>query len=295
MPVGLLAPGGYSEHEVREVDDTVDRHSLPRLGVSVGIPESRPLLVVSYDHEDRERVAPLVSRFRKRGFWVFWDRDTRIGAQWREVIDDRLRHASCVIVVWTRRSVKSTWVRAEADTAAQNGVLKAVRLDDVKPPLPFGEYQYADLIGWDGGAHPELRRLLSDVSRVLSGALPVRGWAPLEFERDSSRSGVSEARGFVKRIRAQSKMFKENPAAAAALREALKGVADTYNAVNHTVEEFLVPLTADRAPSTNRYRAFATGRLNAEIEANRGHCTQIAQAYIEEGGLPRQLAGHDGG
>ena len=76
---------------------------------------SEALVFVSYDHEDRDRVAPVVKRLRRRRWEVWWDRETRIGAEWRNVIDDRLRHAGCVVVVWTRRSVKSRWVREEAE------------------------------------------------------------------------------------------------------------------------------------------------------------------------------------
>jgi hypothetical protein len=78
--------------------------------------------------------------------------------------------------------------------------------------------------------------------------------------------------------------FRRVPEATAALRLALKGVADTYAAVNTAVDAFLTP-PASRALNLPHYRSLATGRLKTEIEANRAHCTHLAQAYIESGGL----------
>jgi hypothetical protein len=242
------------------------------------------LVFVSYDHDDRERVAALVQRFKRRGWNVFWDRETRIGEKWRVVIEDRLDHARCVVVIWSRRSVDSEWVRAEASRAADLGVLKAARLDRVRPPLPFGEYQTADLVGWHGGRNAELDRLVRDIRHVLASGLAQGSRPTLRWSRDRSRLGVRAARHFASRIRSQTAMFQASPEATAALRLALKGVADTYAAVNTAVDAFLTP-PASRALNLPHYRSLATGRLKTEIEANRAHCTHLAQAYIESGGL----------
>ncbi len=243
------------------------------------------LVFVSYSHEDRDRVAPLVQRLRRRRWEVWWDRENRIGAEWRDVIDDRLRHADCVVVVWTRRSVKSRWVRDEAETAANRGVLVPARFDDVEQPRGFGEFQYADLVGWRGERSQELNRMVKAIAGLLAGAVDVSPWPSLANDSASSRNGVLVARRFVGRLRAQSGMFKQNPAAAAALSEALAGVGDTYDAVNGAVDDFVAPLAKGKALTQARYRPLATGRLASDIEEERGHCTRIGQAYIEEGGL----------
>jgi hypothetical protein len=248
-----------------------------------------PLVFVSYSHEDRDRVAPLVKRLRRRRWEVWWDRENRIGVEWRDVIEDRLRHAGCVVVVWTRRSVKSRWVRNEAERAADRGVLVPVRLDDVKQPIGFDELQYADLVGWRGERHQELNRLVKAVAALLAGALEVDPWPSLLNGSAISREGVSEARSFVGRLRAQTSMFKANPGAAEALSEALAGVGATYEAVDDAVARFLAPVAAGKALTPARYRPLATGALTAEIEAKRGHCTHIGQAYIAEGGLRDSL------
>jgi hypothetical protein len=48
--------------------------------------------------------------------------------------------------------VKSEWVRAEADMARNQRKLIQTALDNVMPPLPFNQIQYADLSGWQGEA-----------------------------------------------------------------------------------------------------------------------------------------------
>jgi TIR domain len=258
--------------------------------VSTAEPNPSSLVFVSYSDEDRDRVLPLVQRFRRRRWTVWWDRDNRIGEVWRELIDDRLRHARCVVVVWTRRSVTSRYVQEEAEEGAKRGVLVPLRLDAVAPPFGFRSFQYADLARWRGGRHPELNKLVRDVAALLAGAVEVRPWASsLENGATSSTSGVEQARHFLSTVRAQSAMFKRNPAAAQALSEAFAGVGDTYDAVNGAIDRFAAPLGGGRGLTLARYRPLATGELQADIEKKRGHCTQIGQAYVGEGGLRDSL------
>jgi hypothetical protein len=216
---------------------------------------------------------------------VWWDRETRIGAQWREVIDDRLRHATCVVVVWTRSSVRNRWVRDEAETGANRGRLVPARLDDVKPPRGFGEFMYADLAGWQGGRHVQLDRLVKSVATLIEGGVDAPQWSSLDVRVETSRSGVREAQRFVSRVREHTTMFRNNPEAAAALHAALDGVGETYDAVQQAIDDFFAPSGSRAALTAERYRPLAAGRLMADIEGNRGHCTRIGQAYIAEGGL----------
>lgn len=253
-------------------------------------PEQSPTLVfVSYSDADRDRVVPLVQRLRRRRWEVWWDRENRIGVQWRDVIEDRLHHARCVVVVWTRRSVKSRYVRDEADAAAGRGVLVPARFDAVEPPIGFRDLQYADLVGWHGERHEELNRMMKSVAALLAGVVEVAPWPSLENGSTTSRAGVREAQRFLQTVRAQTSMFKRNPAAAEALRGALVAVGSTYDAVNDAVDRFTAPLAGGKRLTWARYRPLATGRLTADIEAKRGHCTRISQAYIAEGGLRDSL------
>lgn len=107
---------------------------------------------VSYKAEDRARLKPLVSALEAEGFSVWWDAHIGGGVDWREDIQEHLDAAKCVIVAWSKRSVgqDGRFVRDEATRAQRRGVYLPLRLDEVEPPLGFGEVQALSLKGWKG-------------------------------------------------------------------------------------------------------------------------------------------------
>ncbi len=94
------------------------------------------------------------------------------------MIAEALAGARCVMVVWSRESVASSWVREEADEGLKRGVLIPVLIDDVRPPLGFGRIQAARMIEWDGAPESEpFRTLCADVTAVI-GVPSARHAAP---------------------------------------------------------------------------------------------------------------------
>ena len=57
---------------------------------------------------------PLVSLLQSQGFEVWWDRDLLVGGTYEKDIDDAIRSAECVLVIWSHHSVDSECVQAEA-------------------------------------------------------------------------------------------------------------------------------------------------------------------------------------
>ena len=87
---------------------------------------------------------------------------------WDQVIEAALADARCVIVLWSLDSIRSDWVRAEADDAKQRGILVPVLLDDMRIPLAFRGIQAAHLVGWSGaGTHPEFQGLCAAVAGMV--------------------------------------------------------------------------------------------------------------------------------
>ena len=73
-----------------------------------------------------------------------------------------------MVVVWSRDSVASSWVREEADEGRKRGVLIPVLIDEVSPPLGFGRIQAARMIEWDGAPESEaFQKLAADVTAVI--------------------------------------------------------------------------------------------------------------------------------
>jgi hypothetical protein len=77
-----------------------------------------------------------------------------------------IKRAKLAVVLWSERSVRSHWVRAEARRALDRGILIPARLDEAELPLPFNDVHTFDLRGWRG--EPDDPRLAAFVDVVLS-------------------------------------------------------------------------------------------------------------------------------
>ena len=127
-----------------------------------------PDVFISYAREDRARVRALADACSAHGWSVWWDREIKPGKRFAQVIADALAGARCVVVVWSRSSVASDWVREEAEEGRRRGVLIPVLIDDARPPLGFGAIQAVDLQGWDGSAGAEpFQGLIAGMAEIL--------------------------------------------------------------------------------------------------------------------------------
>ena len=94
-------------------------------------------IFISYASEDRPRAETFAGALEQRGWSTFWDRTIPTGKTWREVIDEELNEARCIVVLWTATSVKSDWVIEEAEDGVKRRILMQVRLEDVEIPRGF--------------------------------------------------------------------------------------------------------------------------------------------------------------
>lgn len=142
---------------------------------------------VSYASADRERVAPLVDRWRGEGWSVWWDRQIGGGAAWDAEIEKALEQARCTIVLWSDAAIASEWVRTEAVEALEHGKLVPILIDAVRVPLRFRRVQARDLTGWPTSHDPrELERVVADLHAMLDRReqpLPSRRRAAPSTER----------------------------------------------------------------------------------------------------------------
>lgn len=145
---------------------------------------------ISYASEDRDRVRPLAEALQKRGFNIWWDRSLAAGQDYAQIIERELRGARAVIVVWTRASAASTFVRDEAGRARDEGRLVPVMLDRVEIPLGFGAFQAEDFTRWNGGATAPQMQLLEEALR-----------AKLEGRDINSAAVARKRRALMNRIR----------------------------------------------------------------------------------------------
>jgi TIR domain len=121
-----------------------------------------PDVFMSYAREDIERARKLASALEAGGWSAWWDRNIIAGQTFDQVIEHELETAKCVVVLWSKDSIFSEWVKNEAAAAAERGVLVPALIDNVKLPLEFRRKQTANLVGWDGNPSHEGFQALCD-------------------------------------------------------------------------------------------------------------------------------------
>lgn len=125
-------------------------------------------IFISYSSADREVVKKLAGLFEQQGWSVWWDRQIPIGQHYDTVIENELKQARCVVVIWTQGSVGSEWVKNEALEAAHINKLVPILLEKLEVPLAFKRIETAKLYGWDGDStHPELELLFHAIHEIL--------------------------------------------------------------------------------------------------------------------------------
>ncbi|MBS0411861.1 MAG: TIR domain-containing protein [Proteobacteria bacterium] len=105
------------------------------------------------------------------GYDVWRDDQLPAHRAYTDVIDERLKAAKAVLVIWSKDAAASQWVRAEADVARLAGKLVQVSLDGSVPPLPFNQIHCADLSGWSGDlGGPAWAKVLASIADLVGGA-----------------------------------------------------------------------------------------------------------------------------
>ncbi len=105
---------------------------------------------ISYARSTEKQAQQVAEALRALGYNIWRDDELPAHRAYTEVIEERLRAAKAVVVIWSAEAVKSQWVRAEADIAREAGTLVQLRVDGSTPPLPFNQIQCAD-IAWGAG------------------------------------------------------------------------------------------------------------------------------------------------
>ena len=132
-----------------------------------------PDIFLSYNREDQARAKVFAEAFEAQGFNVWWDVGLKTGEAYDEVTESALRAAKAVVVLWSRKSVVSRWVRAEATLADRNKTLVPCMIEACERPIMFELTQTAELGHWQGAADDKAwHSFLADVNRFVQRDLP---------------------------------------------------------------------------------------------------------------------------
>lgn len=125
-------------------------------------------IFLSYKSEEEARAKIIVEALEQHGYSVWWDRIIPPGKTYDQVIEEALDAAKCVIVLWSKESVKSDWVKNEVEEGVQRRILVPVKIDEVKIPLAYRRIQAANLIDWHGVLpNPQFDLLINSVAEIV--------------------------------------------------------------------------------------------------------------------------------
>lgn len=127
-----------------------------------------PDIFLSYNRDDQAVARQFAEAFGREQFNVWWDATLRSGEAYDEVTEKALREAKAVVVLWSKKSALSRWVRAEATLADRNRTLVPAMIEPCDRPIMFELTQTADLTRWNGdSADRAWQAFLGDVRRFL--------------------------------------------------------------------------------------------------------------------------------
>ena len=129
-------------------------------------------IFISYARSTAAQAQAVAGALRGLGYGVWLDDELPAHRAYAEVIEERLKAAKAVVVIWSADAVKSHWVRAEANAALDAGTLLQLTVDGVMPPMPFNQVQCADMAEWGGDTKS------AGWSKVVASLADLMGVAP---------------------------------------------------------------------------------------------------------------------
>jgi adenylate cyclase len=127
-------------------------------------------IFLSYAREDSDAAKELADEIGRAGHEVWWDQHIQGGSRFSRAIDQALKDAEAVVVLWSDTSVESAWVQDEAAEGRDSGRLVPVLLDRCKAPLGFRQFQSVDMSRWRGGEGADLTTLLEAIANTATPA-----------------------------------------------------------------------------------------------------------------------------
>lgn len=108
------------------------------------------MIFISHSSQDKPFVRRLAADLKAKGFRVWLDeKEIAVGQSIPQSIDDAISEARYILIILSKHSVLSPWVKRELNSAlpavvkGEKVCLPAV-IDDVEPPTLIGDIKYAD-------------------------------------------------------------------------------------------------------------------------------------------------------
>ena len=147
-------------------------------------------IFVSYGRSTEAQAQQVAEALRAVGYSVWRDDELPAHRAYSDVIEERLRSAKAVVVLWSAEAARSQWVRAEADVAREAGTLVQISIDGTLPPMPFNQIQCADLAGWTGDQSAAGWRKIESSLELLVGAAETADGQPEQKTAPARRVAI---------------------------------------------------------------------------------------------------------
>lgn len=134
---------------------------------------ARLKIFLSYARADRAWAQRLIAALCPNGsedrFEIWWDALLEGGQNFLPATEAALTGADAVVVLWSRTSIDSHWVRDEATSGRDRRRLVPISIDGTMAPLGFRQFQLIDMSAWNGA--PDV----ADVHKVIRAIHTVAG------------------------------------------------------------------------------------------------------------------------
>ncbi len=136
---------------------------------------ARPSVFLSYARDDQKRALAVIAALERADIQVWWDGLLEGGETFLPTTEAALESADAVVVLWSRTSVNSHWVRDEATRGRERHCLVPLSIDGSQPPLGFRQFQVIDLAKWHGKADaPEIASAVRAITALAGHAVKAR-------------------------------------------------------------------------------------------------------------------------
>lgn len=124
--------------------------------------QSPKKVFISYSRENRDFAERLVGSLRASGLEVWFDKQIRTGTEWDEVLEQQIKNADHLVIVLSKHSVESDYVKNEMFYAQQNNTMvNLIMIEECSLPLAMARMHYIDFTeGYDRG----VERLVADIT-----------------------------------------------------------------------------------------------------------------------------------
>ena len=111
-----------------------------------------PFAFVSYSHMDRDIVEPIIMGLKRKMCRVWYDEGLTPGESWNDDIAEHIKNCDCFILMLSKSSVESKYVKAEINYAlSKDKKVLPVLLEDTKLPagieMMISTYQFLSIFG----------------------------------------------------------------------------------------------------------------------------------------------------